>query len=124
MAKRSDEQLYTLPEILHSDFEMQQKDEICRLLREAHEQKLLADAADKRLKKAKARLTELLQGTPGARSGEFCCIIGWQGGRETLDRTLLVENGVTPEQIKKSMKKGDGSWRVELPRIGTPDEEG
>lgn len=121
--KRSDDQLYTLPEV--SDIRQSRpKTEISALLREAHS---LTGAA-KRLKEIKDRLTEIIQeqglandGRLGVRDGPRCVIIHWQDGKRSLNRELLVEAGVTIEQLEAGLKQGAGSWVCELPLIGSQD---
>lgn len=94
---------------------MRIEEEARLLLTEAHSLR----EAEGRLKLIKARLTEIIreEGWDGIRSGRFCCMPRYQAGRKTLDRTLLVENGVTPEQIEASFKVGGPITVVELPEI-------
>lgn len=120
MAKRSDEQLYQLPET--SAASRGAKHKLDALLREAHSLK----GMEKRLKEVKDEIKDLVQqqglvaedGSIGARLGELCCIVRYSPGRRTLDRELLVENGVTPQQIEQSFKEGSGFYTCELPSIG------
>jgi hypothetical protein len=123
MAKRSDDLLYTLPET-SDNMLPKPRAELEALLREAHSLKNL----ESRLKEVKARIVELVQaeglgaeGRLGARDGARCCIVRWQGGRQSLSRELLIEAGVTPEQLDLGTKQGDGSWICELPAIGESD---
>jgi|WetSurMetagenome_2_1015567.scaffolds.fasta_scaffold01696_13 hypothetical protein len=113
MGKRADDSLYELPgvDVLSS---ANDRTELAALLREAHSLK----DAEVRLKDVKKRIVELAQGLPGVRDGDLCTIVRWQDGRSTLKAELLVEAGVTPEQIRAGMTKGAGSWICELPRIG------
>lgn len=134
MAKRSSESLLELPDVtdlppsfVSADLLNEGKtgkhypktisilDEATALLKEAH----FLREAEGRLKLIKARLTEIIreEGWDGMRSGRFCCMSRYQAGRKTLDRALLVENGVTPEQIEASFKVGDPITVVELPEI-------
>jgi len=115
MAKRSDDSILdfpetdSLPDSVRGEFEA--------LLREAHSLK----GFEKRFKEVKARLQEIaLQGDSGLmlRLGELGFLIRYSEGRETIDPALLIENGVLPEQIRLSKKKGEGFWVTELPRVG------
>lgn len=121
MAKRSDDQLYNLPETSSASKGVKHK--LDTLLREAHSLK----GVEKRLKEIKAEMIDLVQqhglvseadGTIGTRIGDLCCVVRYSSGRKSLDRELLVENGVTPGQIAASMKEGNGFWACELPKIG------
>lgn len=120
MAKRSDEQLYNLPETSAASRGARHK--LDALLREAHS---LRDA-EKRLKQVREEIREIIQqqdlvsedGTLGVRHGEMCCVVRYQQGRRTLDRELLVENGVTPAQIEGSFKEGAPFYVCEFHTIG------
>lgn len=120
MAKRNDEALLGLPETTSAAKAARMK--LDQLLREAHSLKGVAA----RLTEVKKEITELIQaqglsdgdGRLGCRHGQFCAIVRFQNGRESFDRERAVEAGVTPEQIKASMKRGEGFWLVELPEIG------
>lgn len=118
MAKRSDYKLDALPETIEAGA---LRGELDSLLREAHSLK----GFEKRMKEVKARIGEIIQaeglsgdGVLGVRSGNLCAITSWRDGRESFNRELAVEAGVTPEQIKQSMKRGEGYWMVELQAIG------
>lgn len=114
MSKYSNDTLYAFPDIAAVDRPKREKAELSALLREAHS---LTGAA-KRLSEIKERIAQLQENYPsGMRAGDLCCLVRWQDGRQTLNKELLVENGVTPEQIKASYKQGNGSWYVELPKI-------
>lgn len=116
MAKRSDEALYAYPEL--SDVLAKNK------LKQAKITKLLKRAAEIKpllteLKDIKAELIELGQDIGEARIDKYCFRITWSNGRKTLDKGLLVENGVTPAQIQNSYRtSGDGNWKLELDIIG------
>ena len=112
MAKRSNESLYEFSET-KSLGDKSKTNRLNALLREAHS---LRDAIE-RLKKVKEEIVELAQGYEGLRFGKLCVCVRWQDGRRTLNRELLVENGVTPQQIELSMKQGEGGWVCELPQI-------
>jgi hypothetical protein len=99
------------------------KHKLDTLLREAHSLRQV----EKRLKEVKSEIIELLQsqenlqtedGKLGCRAGELCCMARFQSGRRSLDREMLVENGVTPAQIESSFKTGPDFWVLELAAIG------
>jgi hypothetical protein len=110
MAKISDDTLLSWEELTTAD-------EIGYLIHEAHQLR----NCESRLKQAKSRLCELAQGRE-IRVGNNCCRVLWHDGKRTLDRELLVENGVTPKQIADSMKQGEGGWSCELPVVGGPQD--
>lgn len=121
--KRSDDQLLNLPETSAASRGVRHK--LDTLLREAHSLK----GVEKRLKEIKTEIVDLVQqhglvaddGTIGTRVGDLCCVVGYRAGRRSLDRELLVENGVSPAQIEMSFKEGEGYWVCELPSIGAED---
>ncbi len=119
MAKRSDESLYMLPET--SEASKRDKTRLDALLKEAHSLKGL----EARLKEVKTEIVELIQsaglaadGKLGCRSGNQCAIVRWQNGRESLKRELLIDAGVTIEQLAAATTTGKGGWVCELPEIG------
>lgn len=118
MAKRSDYKLDALPETASAGA---LRGELDSLLREAHSLK----GFEKRMKEVKARIGEIIQseglsgdGVLGVRSGNLCAITSWRDGRESFNKELAIEAGITPEQIQQSMKRGEGYWMVELQAIG------
>lgn len=125
MGKRSNESLEVLPETgdlpdlkISSDLygtRMTVRQEAQKLLAEAHQLR----EAEGRLKSIKARLAEIIreEGLDGLRHGMLCCIPRYQAGRRSLDRGLLIDNGVTPEQIEMSMRQGEPITVVELPEM-------
>lgn len=44
---------------------------------------------------------------PGLRHMQWCFVARQAAGRRTLDKMLLIENGVDPEVIEQSMKTGE-----------------
>lgn len=56
-------------------------------------------------------------GLPGLRFGGLCYKASTQPGRRSLDRGLLVENGVPPETIEASMKEGRPFVKREFKKI-------
>jgi hypothetical protein len=117
VAKRSDESLYALTEV-EKAFNLKKeagiKSELTALINEAHS---LRDA-EARLKKVKERIIELAQGYGGGlRVGSNCAIVRYMSGKVNLNKEMLLNNGVTIEQINASMKEGNGYWQCELPRI-------
>lgn len=117
---RSDETLYNLPETKAASKGARVR--LDALLREAHSLRQV----EKRLKEVKAEILELMQqqdlldedGRLGCRLGDLCAVGTFTKGRRSLDRVLLIENGVSPEQLEASMKEGAPYWRVELQQIG------
>lgn len=114
MAKRSDEKLYELPDPTEVLGASQPANRVKALLLEAYG---LRDAAN-RMTAIKAELKEALAGSSGVRHGNQCCIVRFQNGKKTLKVDLLIENGVTPEQINASMKESEPYYVCELPVIG------
>lgn len=114
MAKRSDEKLYELPDPTEVLGESQPANRVKALLLEAYG---LRDA-ESRLKAIKAELKESLAGSSGVRYNNQCCIVRFQSGKRSLKVDLLIENGVTPEQIEASTKEGEPYYVCELPVIG------
>lgn len=130
MGKRSDESLAELPEealpkkmmrlsvISEVDVDTMS---LAATLVEAH---TLKEAED-RLKQCKTRIRELAHEKgylTGVRCAGLCAIVRWQDGRLTLNKELLIENGVTPSQIEQSTTRGAGNWVLELPRIVGPNQ--
>lgn len=125
MGKRSDESLYDLPEIDPPEKKAPVLSSVAQfdprtaglptLLAEAHTLK----EVEGRLKLVKELIKEavLSKNTNGLRCGPLCAIVRFQAGKRTLDREMLVENGVTPAQIEASVKEGPGYWVCELPKI-------
>jgi hypothetical protein len=114
MAKRSDETLGQLSELKDLFDDARERHETETLLAEAHS---LA-GSEKRLKEIKEILKNRIQGYGGVRSGELCCIVRYQAGKSNLSKELLVDAGVTPEQIRAGTKQSDGYWVCELPKMG------
>lgn len=120
MPRRSDDSLFSLPEVQMASRTARSK--LNTLLREAHSLRHV----ERRLKDIKKEIVELLQandlqneqGQMGCRSGELCALARYQDGKRAISRELLIENGVTPGQIEASMKQGEGYWVVELAQIG------
>lgn len=69
-------------------------------------------AARKEMEEREDEIKELLaalqqdNSLPGLRDQGRCFCVETLAGRKTLDKGLLVENGVTAEQIEASMKEG------------------
>lgn len=94
--------------------------ELDALLREAQS----LSTAIARLAVVKTRIREIVvdEGligptSLGARCERTVAVVRYQAGRISLDQTLLVENGVTPDQIKASKRTGEGYWVVEIDEI-------
>lgn len=67
-------------------------------------------AAKEREDEIKLELEEMQNkaGAAGLRYGGLCYVAKEVAGRRTLDKGLLIENGVGPEVIEASMKQGAG----------------
>lgn len=120
MAKRSSDSLVLLSTVadLFADDPLE-ANQVALLLKEATSLR----GAEKRLKEIKALLKDALAGAPGVRQGNQCCIVRFQGGKASLKPALLIENGVTPEQIEASTTRSEGYYVCELPVIGEDNEE-
>lgn len=110
MPKRSDEKLFGILEISQCPRHVQ--GELRALVREGASLKPVITRFDEVKKRiAEIVLTETLMnedGLYGVRDGPIAVIIRQQEGRESLNKELLIENGVTPAQIRASMKRGTG----------------
>ena len=109
MGKRSDEKLIDILDVSQCPPACQT--ELRALVREGHSLKQLLS----RLDEVKKRIAQIVideqglinnRGIYGVRDGPHCVIVREQAGRQTLDRELLIENGVQPWQIDASMKTG------------------
>lgn len=120
MPKRSEETLLNLPETKSASKAAQLK--LNALLKEALSLKLL----EKRQREVKEEIRALIEqqgmqaddGTVGCRNGHQCVIMRWQQGRESLSRELLIENGVLPDVLDKSTKRGEPYAVLEFQEIG------
>lgn len=118
--QRSRETLESLPEIKQASPLV--VTELTDLLHQAHALR----EAEKRLKEIKLKIIELVlsngltngDGLNGVRDGKIGAIITNRKGRRYLDRTALVEAGVTPNQLEAGTKTGKDSTAVELFEIG------
>ena len=126
MPKKSDDSLMELPET--NSISKGNRMKLEALLKEIDALSL----ATKRLSEAKEEARNIMdtQGlnTPdgkalGVRFGEIALISRYNHGRRSLDRTLLIENGVTPKQIESSMKEGNGYFVTTLMRLGQQTEK-
>ena len=109
MSKRSDEKLIDILEV--SECPAACQTELRALVREGASLKgMLA-----RFEELKKRIAQIVieeqglinsRGIYGVRDGPHCVIVREQAGRKTLDRELLIENGVQPWQIEASFKTG------------------
>lgn len=117
MPKRSDETLFNIVEV--SECLPSSQSELRELVREG----AFLTTQVKRLDEVKKRLAQIIieeqgiisdDGKYGVRDGPHCVVVRQQSGRETINRELLIENGVTPDQIKASMKVGKGFNVVEF----------
>ena len=117
MAKRSDEKLFNILEVAQCPRSIQPE------LRQLVQEGASLRAAVDRLKEIKDRIAQIVieeyglandDGVYGVRDGPHCVLVRQQQGRETLSKELLIENGVTPEQISASLKRGNGFNLVEF----------
>lgn len=120
MAKRSDEKLIDILEVSACPKICQP--ELRALVREGHSLRQLIT----RLDEIKKRIAQIVieeqgiinnAGVYGVRDGPHCVIVRQQAGKRTLNRELLIENGVSPSQIEASMKEGQGFNVVEFEAI-------
>ena len=79
------------------------------LLEELESVQETKDLAEKREKELKLELEQIQTkaGVAGLRYGNLCFVARQMEGRETLDRGKLIENGVSPKIIAKSIVKGE-----------------
>lgn len=79
-----------------------------RLLEELEAVIAARESAEEREQEIKLQLEEIQHdaGALGLRYGDLCFIAREKPGRRTLDKGLLIENGVAPEVIEQSMKEG------------------
>lgn len=118
--QRSRETLESLPEVKQAS--PLAVTELIDLLHQAHALR----AAEKRLKEIKPRIAQLIlenglsngNGVNGVRDGTIGAIVSNRRGKRYLDRTLLVEAGVTPNQLEAGTATGKESSAVELFEIG------
>jgi hypothetical protein len=91
-----------------------------QLLQYGHQLMATMRDAEQRLRETKNELAQIqiLNDAEGLRYGDLCFMSSTISGRRSLDRTLLLENGVSPSQIEASMKQGESSLRMELCKIG------
>lgn len=117
MAKRTDENLANIIEVSQCPKEIQPE------LRELVREGAFLRTQVAQLEKIKQRIAQIVveeyglcddKGKYGVRDGPHAVIVRQQQGRETLNRELLIENGVTPFQIAASMKRGAGFNVVEF----------
>ncbi len=77
-----------------------------------------------RIKQLKAQLADyaIKAKQPGYRHGDLFLTTQHMEGRETLDKGLLMEDGVTAEQIKNGMKRGASYITNVFGRIADKDD--
>jgi len=118
--RRSRETLESIPSV--SSASALDTTELKNLLHQAHALR----EAEKKLKEIKLKLIELVlsnglsngSGLNGVRDGSLGVIITNRRGRHYLDRTALIEAGVTPNQLDAGTKTAKDSAAVELFEIG------
>lgn len=96
-----------------------------QLLNEGHQLRKVMAEADERLKEIKSELSQiqLINDLPGLRIGNLCFIATERAGKSSLNKELLIDNGVTPSQIAASMKAGNSYVQTELCIIGEKEDK-
>jgi hypothetical protein len=94
---------------------------------DAIEYRRLKDEIESREERAAAIRLRLIAGMQAAKLEEKVVDGGFVGkyrvtytsvkGRTTLDKTKLIEAGVSEEQLKKGTKTGEPSYRLEVERV-------
>ena len=72
-----------------------------------------------RVDQIKEELQELQGDQPGLRFSDRCFVARVKSGRRTLDKGLLMENGVAADVIERSMKQGEDYVERTFRRIAT-----
>lgn len=104
---RSAETLSTLPD--YSQIKKAPgRAKVIQLLQEGHQLKKVMSEADERLKEIKSELSQIqiVNDLPGLRYDRFCFMAVEREGKNSLSKELLIDNGVSPEQINASFKRG------------------
>lgn len=85
---------------------------------------LISNANDRR-KEIKAELAPILQehDLPGLRHGQMALYFGGEKTKWSLDRKLLLENGVTPQQIQDSMKESKPFIDLRITDLSKPRKQ-
>lgn len=98
---------------------------VIQLLQEGHQLRKVMSEADERLKEIKAELAQIqmMNDLPGLRYNEFCFIAVEREGKSTLNKELLIDQGVDPAVIFAAMKKGNSYIQTELCMIGEKAEK-
>ncbi len=105
------------------DFELQPSQEmelkdILSKLRKAHIEEKLAKF---KIEKLKAQYIEIL-GNTTSRTDDVAFIATYNNGKRTTKKELLIENGVTIEQIEASTVVSDGYYSYSITPIGPVPE--
>lgn len=113
-----------LPDLLELDREIRRK--AAPLLEQLHAVIEIIEAYSQEAEQLKTALTDIQEqaGVKGLRYGPLCFVSRVVPGRRTLDRNLLIENGVSPKVIEKSMKQGEESKRREFKNLEKGGESG
>lgn len=77
-----------------------------------------------RIKELKTKIEQICSWShqPGYRHGELFLTSKYSEGRESMDTALLMENGVTAQQIKDSKKRGEGYVTNTFGRIADKED--
>ena len=93
-----------------------ERNKVIDLLEEGNLIKASIDRESQRLDEIKDELLLIQEELelPGFRNGRNCFAATWRDGKRSLNKELLIENGVTPEQIQAGYKQGEGYWSKDL----------
>lgn len=91
-----------------------------QLITEGHQLKNVIHEADERLKEIKSELSQiqLMNDLPGLRYNQFCFMAVEREGRPSLDKAMLIDNGVDPAVIAASTRRGAPYIEQRLELIG------
>lgn len=108
--------IFRLPGVEMTGEDMQN---VINLLDEGHDLKARIDEMTARVEVIKNELLQIqiAHDLAGFRNGNLAFIGSYVKGRRSLSKDALLENGVTPEQIKNSYREGEASWRRELKNL-------
>lgn len=125
MPRRSDETIYSAPTVDDLESSKPRRKTIAALLLNAADLK-------QEIARCKAELDDLIDqllshsqrlGTTSIRHEGVAFYCSESEGKRTLDRVLLIENGVDPNIIEASMKTGKPFWKKELAIAGGGGDE-
>lgn len=120
MASPQDQSVFTnLPDVTTAKLKTADRKTSTALLEELDGLSELSKTTDERITEIKDLLAGIQDRNhlAGLRFGNFAFRTLEVAGRKTLDKALLVQNGVDPETIEASMKEGKPSMRREFKRL-------